>query len=63
MVMLMIGTHAQPLTVDPETIIPLPDRLEMETPAADAPPEIARFQARGSGLGMTTSGRSWWLSA
>jgi dienelactone hydrolase len=42
--MLMISAHAQPLTVDPETIVPLPDRFEMETPAADVPPEIARFQ-------------------
>ena len=44
LVMVMIGAHVQPLTVDPETIVPLPDRLEMETPAADVPPEIARFQ-------------------
>jgi dienelactone hydrolase len=43
LVMLMTSAHAQPLTVDPETIVPLPDRFEMETPAADVPPEIARF--------------------
>jgi len=42
--MLMTGAHAQPLTVDPETIVPLPDKFEMETPAADVPAEMARFQ-------------------
>lgn len=42
--MLMQNAPAQPLTVDPESIVPLPDRLDMETPAPDVPPEIARFQ-------------------
>jgi dienelactone hydrolase len=36
--------HTQPLTVDPETIVPLPSTFDMETPAPDVPPEIARFQ-------------------
>jgi dienelactone hydrolase len=43
----MSWTHnaqAQPLTVDPESIVPLPDKFDMETPAPDVPPEIARFQ-------------------
>ncbi len=46
MVLLMSMHHAeaQPLTVDPESIVPLPDTFEMETPAPDVPPEIARFQ-------------------
>jgi dienelactone hydrolase len=46
MVLLMSMHHAeaQPLTVDPELIVPLPDKFEMETPAPDVPPEIARFQ-------------------
>ena len=37
------GVQAQPLTVDPESIVPLPDRFQMVTPAPDVPPEIARF--------------------
>ncbi|WP_061027233.1 alpha/beta hydrolase [Bradyrhizobium sp. CCH5-F6] len=44
LVLMMQSAHAQPLTVDPETIVPLPPRFEMEPPAADVPPEIARFQ-------------------
>jgi dienelactone hydrolase len=35
---------AQPLTVDPESIVPLPDSFEMEPPSPDVPPEMARFQ-------------------
>jgi hypothetical protein len=42
--MSMHNALAQPLTVDPESIVPLPDKFEMETPAPDVPPEIARFQ-------------------
>jgi dienelactone hydrolase len=38
------NAHTQPLTVDPETIVPLPSTFDMETPAPDVPPEIARFQ-------------------
>jgi dienelactone hydrolase len=38
------NAHAQPLTVDPESIVPLPDKFDMETPAPDVPAEIARFQ-------------------
>jgi hypothetical protein len=40
----MRNAQAQPLTVDPESIVPLPDKFDMETPAPDVPPEIARFQ-------------------
>lgn len=41
--MLMHNAQAQPLTVDPEAMVPLPDKFEMETPAPDVPPEMARF--------------------
>ncbi|TGN88169.1 hypothetical protein EOW77_0015080 [Bradyrhizobium yuanmingense] len=44
LVLMMQGAQAQFLTVDPETIVPLPLRFEMEQPAADVSPEIARFQ-------------------
>jgi hypothetical protein len=46
MVLLMstINAQAQPLTVDPESIVPLPDKFDIETPSPDVPPEIARFQ-------------------
>ena len=37
------NAQAQSLTVDPESIVPLPDKFDMETPAPDVPPEIARF--------------------
>jgi dienelactone hydrolase len=42
----MSGMHsvgAQPLTIDPESIVPLPDKFDIETPPPDVPPEIARF--------------------
>jgi hypothetical protein len=39
----MYNAHAQPLTVDPESIVPLPDTFDMESPAPNVPPEIARF--------------------
>jgi hypothetical protein len=42
--MLMQDAHAQPLTVDPESIVPLPDKFDMEMPAPDVPPQLARFQ-------------------
>jgi dienelactone hydrolase len=42
--MLMHSPQAQPLTVDPESIVPLPDKFDIETPAPDVPPDIARFQ-------------------
>ena len=35
--------QAQPVTVDPESIVPLPDKFDIELPAPDVPPEIARF--------------------
>lgn len=38
------GAQAQPLTIDPESIVPLPQKFDMEPPAPDVPPEIARFQ-------------------
>jgi dienelactone hydrolase len=41
---LMHNAEAQPLTVDPESMVPLPDKFDMETPAPDVPSEIARFQ-------------------
>jgi dienelactone hydrolase len=43
LVILMHNALAQPLTVDPESIVPLPDKFDMETPGPDVPPEIARF--------------------
>jgi hypothetical protein len=39
----MHNAQAQPLTVDPESIVPLPDKFDMETAAPDVPPEIAYF--------------------
>src|SRR5262245_10831353 len=39
----MHSAQAQPLTVDPETIVPLPAKFDMEAPATDVPAEIARF--------------------
>jgi dienelactone hydrolase len=39
----MHNAQAQPLTVDPESVVPLPDKFDMETPAPDVPPEMARF--------------------
>lgn len=39
-----LNAQAQPLTIDPESVVPLPGRFEMEAPASDVPPETARFQ-------------------
>jgi len=39
----MCAAQAQPLTVDPESIVPLPKTLDMQSPAPDVPAEIARF--------------------
>ena len=44
LLILMHSTQAQPITVDPESLVPLPDKFDMETPAPDVPPEIARYQ-------------------
>ncbi|MGY4497410.1 hypothetical protein ACVWYH_001337 [Bradyrhizobium sp. GM24.11] len=44
LVLMMQSAQAQPLTVDPESIVPLPPRFEMELPASDVPPEIVRFR-------------------
>ena len=41
--MLMHSAHAQPLTIDPESIVPLPAKFDLEAPARDVPPEMARF--------------------
>jgi hypothetical protein len=35
--------YAQPVTVDPESIVPLPEKFDIEMPAPDVPPEMARF--------------------
>src|SRR6266513_954359 len=43
LLMLMHVAQAEPLTVDPESIVPLPNKFDMEMPAPDVPPEIARF--------------------
>jgi dienelactone hydrolase len=43
LLMLLQNAQAQPLTVDPETIVPLPNTFDMEPPAPDVPPEMARF--------------------
>ena len=40
----MHNAQAQPPTVDPESMVPLPDKFDSELPAADVPYEIARFQ-------------------
>ena len=39
----MHAAQAQPVTVDPESIVPLPDKFDIEMPAPDVPPEMARF--------------------
>jgi dienelactone hydrolase len=43
MVLIRSNAHAQPLTVDPESIVPLAGMFEMEAPAPDVSPEMARF--------------------
>ncbi len=42
--MSMHGAGAQPLTIDPESVVPLPPKFDMEAPAPDVPADIARFQ-------------------
>jgi dienelactone hydrolase len=49
LLLLAHAAQAQTLTVDPESIVPLPDKFDMETPAPDVPPEISRF--RGAWIG------------
>lgn len=44
LVLMMQSAQTQPLTVDPESVVPLPPRFDMEPPASDVPPEIACFQ-------------------
>jgi dienelactone hydrolase len=41
--MLLQNAAGQPLTVDPESIVPLPGKFDMEMPAPDVPAEMARF--------------------
>jgi dienelactone hydrolase len=41
--------QAQPLTVDPESVVPLPDTFDIEMPAPDVPPQIARFHGAWAG--------------
>jgi dienelactone hydrolase len=47
MLMSLIGwtsnTNAQSLTVDPESIVLLPDKFDLQNPAADVPPNMTRF--------------------
>ena len=45
----MHTAQAQPLTVDPESIVPLPDTFDIEMPAPDVPPQIARFHGAWAG--------------
>lgn len=40
----MHNAQAQSTTVDPESIVPLPDKFDMEMPEPDVSPDIARFQ-------------------
>jgi dienelactone hydrolase len=49
------NAQAQSLTVDPESIVPLPNTFDMETPAPDVPPEMARFY--GAWIGNWQDGR------
>ena len=55
----MPNAQSQPLTVDPETVVPLPEKFDMETPGADVPHEMARFYGAGSERGTTTGIFSW----
>jgi NADH dehydrogenase FAD-containing subunit len=49
----MLGT-AQPLTVDPETVVPLPLKFDMERPAPMCHQKLLAFKVRGLELGTTT---------
>jgi hypothetical protein len=55
----MHNAQAQPLTVDPETIVPLPDKFDIETPALMCRPRLLAFRARGSEPGTTIDIFSW----
>jgi dienelactone hydrolase len=46
----MHNAQAQPATVDPESIVPLPDKFDIEMPAPDVPPAIARFHGAWAGI-------------
>lgn len=39
----MQSAQGQPVTVDPEAIVPLPDKFDIEMPTPDVSPEVARF--------------------
>src|ERR1700710_1999820 len=56
MVLLMstLSAQAQPLTVDPESIVPLPGKFDRETPLPEVPPDIARFQGAWIGTWQDT---------
>jgi hypothetical protein len=47
--MLGRSATAEPLTVDPETIVPLPATFDMQSPGPDVPPEIAGVEGVGIG--------------
>jgi hypothetical protein len=55
----MHNAQAQSATVDPESIVPLPNKFDMEVPAPDVPSEIARFHGAWIGHGTTTGISSW----
>jgi hypothetical protein len=57
--MLMLNAQAQPLTVDPESIVPLPEKFDMEPPAPDVPPEMARFYGAWIGKPANEGARSY----
>jgi len=59
----MHNAQAQSLTVDPESVVPLPDKFDIEMPAPMCRPRFPASTARGSEPGATTSGMSWWSSA
>src|SRR5881394_3147712 len=37
-------THAQPLTLDPESLVPLPPTFDLQQPSPTVPLDLARFQ-------------------
>jgi hypothetical protein len=57
----MHNTQAQSVTIDPQSIVPVPDTFDMEAPVPDVPPEMARFD--GAWIGTWHDGISSWSSA
>lgn len=45
---LMLNAEAQPITVDPESIVPLPDTFDMEMPGPDGPTAVPNIASRGN---------------